>query len=403
MGLLWIVLLSVGALLINLERIDAAWTRAVFLDDEGVAVADDIGEEAFNTMFEECPVVRYVRNGDVMAVYLRKSPACQINAYQYFTTRWSKVNNELHTDFELYDTLVDLEKDEGKWQFCNYMEGAPTTEADVGFPRDCGKNQDTNNRWFVKPNPTRPAAPGISRSVGFEIFSGPGCPAPDTALRKCGGGGICFSSLSHVTLANHDKIPVPQLKSGDHINSVNSNGDVISSPFLGWLHHNENVTTTFLDITTETGNSISISPLHLLMVTDNVDEKPSMKFANTVGVGDYLLSGGSGLVQVKSVTSQVLTGVYAPLTSTGTVLVDDLLASCYAHIGSHHLAHLAALPARIFPQILEAEGGMRHYLESAWDVFLKFADPLTNSDPTDYVTTFLIAGLMPLAFLRLKM
>merc|ERR1712203_892668 len=59
-------------------------------------------------MFEECPVVRYVRNGDVMAVYLRKSPACQINAYQYFTTRWSKVNNELHTDFELYDNLADL-------------------------------------------------------------------------------------------------------------------------------------------------------------------------------------------------------------------------------------------------------------------------------------------------------
>merc|ERR1712203_666300 len=98
-----------------------------------------------------------------------------------------------------------------------------------------------------------------------------------------------------------------------------------------------------------------------------------MKFANTVGVGDYLLSGGSGLVQVKSVTSQVLTGVYAPLTSSGTVLVDDLLASCYADVGSHHLTHMAALPFRTFPQILQVEGDMRRYLEFLVDSYLKVA------------------------------
>ena len=150
--------------------------------------------------------------------------------------------------------------------------------------------------------------------------------------------------------------------------SVNDNGEIISSPFLGWLHHNDNVTTVFLDITTETGSRVSLSPRHLIMVTDNANMPARMKFANTVSVGDYLLSGGSGLVRVSSVTSQVLTGVYAPLTSTGTLLVDDLLASCYANIGSHHLAHVAALPFRLFPQILHCGVGRilkNKYLKNA--------------------------------------
>ena len=168
---------------------------------------------------------------------------------------------------------------------------------------------------------------------------------------------LCFSSLSQVSLTNDDKIPIDQLKPGHNIKSVNSNGEVISSPFLGWLHHDDNVTTTFLNITTETDNMISISPLHLLMVADNdnVDKSPSMKFASTVRVGNYLWSGESGLVRVKSITSHVLKGAYAPLTSTGTLLIDDLLASSYAHLSNHEVAHFAFLPYRMFPQALQIQ------------------------------------------------
>ena len=64
--------------------------------------------------------------------------------------------------------------------------------------------------------------------------------------------------------------------------------------------------------------------------------RASMQLAKTVSVGDYLWSSGAGLVRVSSVTSQVETGVYAPLTYTGTILVDDILASCYAQTANKH-------------------------------------------------------------------
>jgi len=209
----------------------------------------------------------------------------------------------------------------------------------------------------------------------------------------------CFSASTQVTLANGDVIPVNLLKHGDIVHSVNSNGEVVPSPFLGWLHHDDNVTTTFLRITTETGNTITISPLHLLMVTDNLDKRPSMRFANTVSVGDYLWSGGSGLTKVKSIVSKVQTGVYAPLTSTGTILVDGLLASCYAHLASHDLAHLAFLPFRSFPQLLEEKIGVLPCLRHGFEILVELVNPLidlvsrsdTNDTNNSYITTGVIS------------
>ena len=99
---------------------------------------------------------------------------------------------------------------------------------------------------------------------------------------------MCFSSSSLVTVEDkNDRIPVNQLKIGDSVRTMNEKGDVIFSPFLGWLHREDNVTTVFLNITTDNGASITISPRHLLMVTDTVDKarRPDPRAAAVVDIG----------------------------------------------------------------------------------------------------------------------
>ena len=94
------------------------------------------------------------------------------------------------------------------------------------------------------------------------------------------------------------------------------------------------------------------------MATTNPEAPPTMKFASTVRVGDHLVSAGSNLTRVRSVVPRLTAGVYSPLIATGTLLVDDLLASCYADWSSHDLAHLATLPYRLVPQLLQDEVGV---------------------------------------------
>ena len=45
-------------------------------------------------------------------------------------------------------------------------------------------------------------------------------------------------------------------------------------------------------------------------------------------------------------------GAYVPLTKEGKIMVDDVLASCYAAV-DHELAHIGMMPIRWFPEIVQ--------------------------------------------------
>jgi sonic hedgehog protein len=56
---------------------------------------------------------------------------------------------------------------------------------------------------------------------------------------------------------------------------------------------------------------------------------------------------------VVAVSMSSLRGTYAPLTAAGTLVVDNVVASCYADIDSHCVAHAAFLPLRWACQVQE--------------------------------------------------
>ena len=136
----------------------------VEISRNGASVVKDIGEAEFNARFDDCPVVQYNRNGNVHSVYKRILPIPSgFNAYQVFTYTWASANNKLNVDFEIYDSLADLESEQGKWKFCNY------DDPDVGYPRDCGKTNAVWNTWFSMPG-GRFNARGLTSGASFQLL-----------------------------------------------------------------------------------------------------------------------------------------------------------------------------------------------------------------------------------------
>ena len=164
-------------------RADVEWTDAVVLGAYGQEVLLD-DPALFDSLFQQSPVVQYVRNGQIEAVYVRTSSLPSgFDAYSLFTYTWSSPNNKLNKNFELYNTLNDALAGRDRWTFCNY------DDSDVGFPRDCGATGGVPNHWFSMPKNTQ--SPGVGRfdarglnveGSKFQIFTGPNCPVPSSVL-----------------------------------------------------------------------------------------------------------------------------------------------------------------------------------------------------------------------------
>lgn len=173
--------------------------------------------------------------------------------------------------------------------------------------------------------------------------------------------GGCFTGDSLVENSDGQRVPLSQVRVGDRILSLDmDSGKLVYSEVLLFLDRDPKQKKNYLRIRTKLGRTIKLTPSHLLLRTKNNDTAvKEAVYADEVRVGDQLFvrsAGGREFVvdTVVHIEWFFETGVYAPLTRTGTVIVDDVLASCYAVIHSQTVAHLAFAPYRLYANVLDS-------------------------------------------------
>lgn len=155
-----------------------------------------------------------------------------------------------------------------------------------------------------------------------------------------------------------------EVQLGERIAALDSYGNVVYSEVIAFLDRSPFERRQFIRLTTESGRMLTLTPAHLVPV-----EGQESVFAAKVQPGDRILVSGAttdtidnqvedqvkndlrwdSVVEAKLVLEE---GVFAPLTTEGTLLVNDVVASCYAVVDSQSVAHYAFLPLRIWHRMV---------------------------------------------------
>jgi hypothetical protein len=149
-------------------------------------------------------------------------------------------------------------------------------------------------------------------------------------------GQSCFGSSAKVELES-GFISVNEISEGDRVKTLAG-----FEPVLGFLHKST-ANVEFLAIEHEQG-TIELSPGHYLYAADG-----SIVMARDVNVGDRL-STATSPITVISIKTVSVKGFVAPLTPSGTIIVDGVAASVYASsdtIIPEWMSHIALAPFRL--------------------------------------------------------
>ncbi|KAG8506117.1 Sonic hedgehog protein, partial [Galemys pyrenaicus] len=203
-------------------------------------------------------------------------------------------------------------------------------------------------------------------------------PGQNSVAAKSGG---CFPGSATVQLEQGGTKLVRELRPGDRVLAADDQGRLLYSDFLAFLDRDDGAKKVFYVIETrEPRARLLLTAAHLLFVAphnDSAAAEPGVPrgagppsggaperralFASRVRPGQrvYVVAERGGdrrllPAAVHSVTTREAAGAYAPLTAQGTILINRVLASCYAVIEEHSWAHRAFAPFRLAHALLAA-------------------------------------------------
>ena len=106
-----------------------------------------------------------------------------------------------------------------------------------------------------------------------------------------------------------------------------------------------------MNIETYSNKRLQLSATHLVAIPGG-----EFRFAKMLSREDNIITYDFTLQKqvedkIKSILIEPIEGYAAPLTNEGTILVNDVLASCYAVIDSHTIAHSVMAPVRLWNKV----------------------------------------------------
>jgi len=192
----------------------------------------------------------------------------------------------------------------------------------------------------VRPGPT------LSEQVADSI------PGTESILLPTDSSSSCFSSVATAMVENKGQIYVKDIQVGDKVLTAGGNYETVYTVD----HKNPTKRTRFLQIySEETSSPLEITDHHMVFVNDTKTAIP----ASRINVGDkiQLLDGISTVTKISHI---IRDGIWNPITSDGTIVVDGVVASTYSlaigkeniHIlgldlmSQHDFIHLLMTPYR---------------------------------------------------------
>jgi hypothetical protein len=136
--------------------------------------------------------------------------------------------------------------------------------------------------------------------------------------------GACFHAAGTVLLKSGEQKKFSELQIGDVIKTSDGKGTFSFSPVLSLPHASNTQSAKFLNLTTETGKSVIMTPDHFIPKC-NFEEVT----ANKLIAGDCLVTidGKETLMEISSVE---MNGIYTATTENTFIVVDGIVASPYS-------------------------------------------------------------------------
>jgi len=148
---------------------------------------------------------------------------------------------------------------------------------------------------------------------------------PITGTKKClhWNGQVQLDSISNETK------PVHELGIGDRVLAYDIKRGFHTSPIVAILNRDLVHDREFVEISTEKGYQVSLTPEHGIYSGQCGAPNWNEKRADSLSLGDCVKTVDNKEDRVIEIRSFVDSGIVQPITETGSIVVDEVVLSCY--------------------------------------------------------------------------